>query len=195
MNTRSSPSRSAAPRTACDPGTTSALTCGATCCPRTMRAASRRSESRALVHEPTNATSILVPFNRLPGRKPMKSSASSTPARSPAIVGRLRQPLVDVHRLPGLMPHVTVGRIAVRVESPPRRRMTRPGQRRRPRHHAAALVERVALRRESASAQVVERRSIGVARSRRARRLRSTCCRSSSARPSTSRSIVRRAYS
>src|SRR5262245_30113138 len=46
-NTSSKPSRSAALATPTEPGTTSALTCFATCLPLTMRAASRRSERRA----------------------------------------------------------------------------------------------------------------------------------------------------
>jgi hypothetical protein len=54
-----------------EPGTTSAVTCGATRCPRTIRAASRRSDSRELVHEPMKATSMGVPAIGWPAEKPM----------------------------------------------------------------------------------------------------------------------------
>ena len=60
-----SPCASAARLTACDPGTTSAFTCGATWRPRTSRAASSRSDRRPFVHEPMKATSIRVPSTRV----------------------------------------------------------------------------------------------------------------------------------
>ena len=110
-NTRSSPSRSAAARTACDPGTTSALTCRATRCPRTIRAASRRSDSRRVR---AGADERHVDLRALawagPARNPMNverlgSRASARAARSPTPTD-----------WPGLIPHVTVGWIARRVE-------------------------------------------------------------------------------
>ena len=61
MNTWCRPRFSASRATAREPGTISAFTCGATLWPRTMRAASSMSESRPLVQEPMNATSIFVP--------------------------------------------------------------------------------------------------------------------------------------
>ena len=103
MNTSCRPRASAARLTACDPGTTSAFTCGATWRPRTIRAASR-SDSRPFVHDPMNATSIRVPATCPPGRKPMNASASSSGAAS---IGS--ETATD---WPGLMPHVTVGSIA-----------------------------------------------------------------------------------
>src|SRR5438093_620734 len=69
--TSSRPSRSAACCTEADPGTTSAFTCGATRRPRTIRAASRKSDSRALVHEPMNPTSNLTPSTPCPRPNPM----------------------------------------------------------------------------------------------------------------------------
>src|SRR5206468_4014406 len=52
LNTRSSPSASAARFTGVEPGTHTACTPGFTVRPRRTSAAARRSESRALVHEP-----------------------------------------------------------------------------------------------------------------------------------------------
>src|SRR5205807_1728884 len=77
-NVLSSPSRSAARCTLTDPGTTSALTPGAIRLPLTSAAASRRSESRPLVHEPMNATSIFMPAIAWPACRPMYVSASET---------------------------------------------------------------------------------------------------------------------
>src|ERR1019366_3826676 len=67
----SRPSLSAAARTAFEPGTTSAFTCGATLWPFTTRLASRRSDSLPFVQDPMNATSIFVPEIGSPPEKPM----------------------------------------------------------------------------------------------------------------------------
>ena len=55
--------------TACDPGTTQAVTCAATCCPFTIPAAARRSLIRLLVHEPINTRSMRRPSSGVPGCK------------------------------------------------------------------------------------------------------------------------------
>src|SRR5262249_30698750 len=72
-NTRSHPRRTISSRTRCDPGTTSAFTCGATwkLRPRMRRTTSSRSERRPLVHDPMKATSIFVPRIGLPGSRCM----------------------------------------------------------------------------------------------------------------------------
>src|SRR3954471_2365161 len=103
MKISCSPRASASRRTARDPGTTSAFTWEATRWPRTIRAASSRSDRRPLVHEPMNATSMRVPCTRAPGRKPMNASASSFGS---AAIGS--DTATD---WPGLMPQVTVGSI------------------------------------------------------------------------------------
>ena len=110
MKTSCSPSASAACRTACEPGTTRAVTRLATRCPFTTRAASRRSDSREFVHDPTKATSMGVPSMRAPGSKPMNSSASATPARSSSGTSRGPGTRPDTNTdCPGLSPHVTTG--------------------------------------------------------------------------------------
>src|SRR6266849_2182081 len=81
-NTRSNPSRSASRLTRFNPGTTIARTRGATCKPRTMLAAARRSSMRALVHDPTNTRSIGIPSSGVPGVSPMYSSARAAARRS-----------------------------------------------------------------------------------------------------------------
>ena len=106
-NTWSRPSASAAARTATEPGTTSAFTWRATRCPFAMRAASRRSDRRELVQDPTKATSIFVPRMGSPPLSPMNSRASATPPFSPAAGMRSLTPT----DWPGLMPQVTRGSI------------------------------------------------------------------------------------
>src|SRR5204863_8292220 len=71
-----SPSASAALATCCDPGTMSARTPLATLPVLATWAATRRSDRRPLVHEPTKATSILAPLMGWPAAKPMCASAS-----------------------------------------------------------------------------------------------------------------------
>ena len=117
----------------------------------------------------------------------MNSSAS----RDARAIGRgrvagLGQPAVDARRTgPGLMPQVTVGAIAARVKRHDvvvrRAGIGRHASAttRRARSNAVALRARTAVR---AGTRTSSRRD---SRSRRARRLRWTCCRSSSARPST----------
>src|ERR1700728_2431507 len=60
MKITSSPSFSACAFTACEPGTTIALTCVETLCPAQMRAAARRSSMRELVQEPIKTRSIAI---------------------------------------------------------------------------------------------------------------------------------------
>ena len=79
----------------------SAFTCFATWCPRTTRAASSRSDRRPFVHEPMKATSMRVPWTRVPVLNPMNSRASSPGAAS---IGS-----VTATDWPGLIPQVTVG--------------------------------------------------------------------------------------
>src|SRR5690606_35705087 len=78
--------------------------------PSRNRATSTKSESRALVHEPRKATSILVPVIGLPPSRPMCASASSTAGRSPSETswgeGMGSSIATDC---PGLSPQVTVG--------------------------------------------------------------------------------------
>ena len=70
-NTCASPSASASRLTSSEPGTIQARTPLATRRPRTTSAASRRSEMRALVHEPMNTQSTGVPAIASPARRPM----------------------------------------------------------------------------------------------------------------------------
>src|SRR6266540_3686101 len=70
------PSASAALATCCEPGTMSARTPLATLPFFATSAATRRSDRRPLVHEPTKATSILAPLIGWPAWKPMWASAS-----------------------------------------------------------------------------------------------------------------------
>src|SRR5262245_54248064 len=76
------PSASAALATCCEPGTISARTPLATLPFFATSAAMRMSDSRPLVHEPTNATSILAPLISWPAWKPMCASASRKVGRS-----------------------------------------------------------------------------------------------------------------
>src|SRR2546422_8507454 len=111
LNTRSSPSFSAWAFTCCDPGTTIARTPVATCRPRTVQAAARRSSIRALVHDPRNTRSIGSPSSGVPGASPMYSSARVTARRSASVVksvGLGTQPVTGV-TMPGLVPQVTWG--------------------------------------------------------------------------------------
>ena len=110
-NTWSRPSASAAARTATEPGTTSAFTWRATRRPFAMRAASRRSDRRELVHDPTKATSIFVPRMGSPPASPMNSRASATPPFEPAAPADGMRPLTPTD-CPGLMPQVTRGSIS-----------------------------------------------------------------------------------
>src|SRR6266852_1611629 len=73
-------------------------------------AATRRSDRRPLVHEPTKATSIFAPLIGWPAWKPMWASASRRVDRSAsgADSGAGIRWLTPTDR-PGLMPHVTTG--------------------------------------------------------------------------------------
>src|SRR5439155_8128422 len=109
-NTSSRPSARAAWSTSWDPGTTSAFTPGATRRPRTWRATSRKSESRAFVQLPMKVTSTGVPLIGAPGVSFMYSSASATPARSSAGLPSIEGTRWSMEiACPGLMPQVTVG--------------------------------------------------------------------------------------
>src|SRR5262245_46646203 len=109
-----SPSASAALATCCEPGTMSARTWLATLPFFATSAATRRSERRPLVHEPTKATSILAPLIGWPAWKPMWASASRNVERSAsgADSGAGMRWLTPTD-MPGLMPHVTIGSIAL----------------------------------------------------------------------------------
>src|SRR5215468_277402 len=107
-----SPSASAAFATCCDPGTISARTCLATLPFLATSAAMRRSESRPLVHEPTNATSMRAPLIAWPGEKPMCASASRYVGRSGSGAESGDGIRCDTPTdISGLMPHVTTGSI------------------------------------------------------------------------------------
>ena len=69
--TRSSPSASAWRLIVSEPGTTQAVTCEATLRPLASAAASCRSDSRELVHEPMNTQSTGVPAIGAPALRPM----------------------------------------------------------------------------------------------------------------------------
>src|SRR5437588_7367 len=71
----SSPSSSASRFTAAEPGTTSAVTPGATCLPAATVAAARRSSIRALVHEPMKTRSIRISSIGVPGSRAMYARA------------------------------------------------------------------------------------------------------------------------
>src|SRR4051812_6821593 len=73
----SNPSRSAARCVASEPGTIQARTLGATFRPAATRAASRMSDNRPFVQEPTNTQSTGVPSIASPGLRPMYDSAAS----------------------------------------------------------------------------------------------------------------------
>src|SRR3989454_781320 len=107
------PSASAALATCCEPGTMSARTPLATLPFFATSAATRRSDRRPLVHEPTKATSIFAPLIGWPAWKPMWASASRRVDRSAsgADSGAGIRWLTPTDR-PGLMPHVTTGSIA-----------------------------------------------------------------------------------
>src|SRR6266700_2014430 len=102
-------------------------------------AATRRSDRRPLVHEPTNATSIFAPLIGWPAWKLMCASASRKVERSAsdADSGAGIRWLTPTD-MPGLIPHVTIGSIAA-----PSRRATSsneaPGSVATDFHHAAAL--------------------------------------------------------
>ena len=78
---RSSPSVSAWRFTACEPGTTQAVTPGATLRPFARLAAVRKSDRRALAQEPMNTLSTLTPAIRRPASRPMYASAFSRLSR------------------------------------------------------------------------------------------------------------------
>src|ERR1700712_3216496 len=71
MNSLSSPSATASRLTVSEPGTTQALTPGATLRPRATAAAARRSLRRLLVHEPIKTQSTGVPAIAAPGLRPI----------------------------------------------------------------------------------------------------------------------------
>src|SRR5436309_2472242 len=115
------PSASAAWATCWEPGTMSARTPSATLPFFATSAAARRSDRRPLVHEPTNATSILAPLIGWPASKPMWASASRKVGRSGSgwASGEGIRWLTPMD-MPGLMPHVTTGSMA----APSRRAMS-----------------------------------------------------------------------
>src|SRR3989475_307435 len=107
------PSASAALATCCEPGTISARTCLATLPFLATSAATRRSESRPLVQEPTKATSIFAPLMGWPGSKPMWASASRKVGRSGSGADSGAGILWPTPTaMPGLMPHVTTAPMA-----------------------------------------------------------------------------------
>src|SRR5207237_624390 len=107
------PSASAAFSTCCEPGTMSARTCLATLPFLATSAAARRSERRPLVHEPTNATSILAPLIGWSASKPMCASASRYVDRSASGADSgLGIRWLTPTDMPGLIPHVTTGSMA-----------------------------------------------------------------------------------
>src|SRR5689334_16527706 len=106
------PSASAAFATCCEPGTISARTCLATLPFLATSAAMRRSDSRPLVHEPTNATSILEPLIGCPGENPMWASASRYVGRSGSGADSGAGIRCDTPTdISGLIPQVTTGSI------------------------------------------------------------------------------------
>src|SRR6266704_3381527 len=106
--------------------------------PLMAAAATRRSDRRPLVHEPTKATSILAPLMGWPAAKPMCASASRKVGRSASgWASGLGIDWLTPTDMPGLMPHVTTGSMAA-----PSRRATSsnlaPGSVATLFHHAAA---------------------------------------------------------
>src|SRR5207247_213019 len=79
------PSASAALATCWEPGTMSARTCLATLPFLATSAATLKSDSRPLVHEPTKATSIRAPLIGWPAAKPMWERASRKVGRSGSV--------------------------------------------------------------------------------------------------------------
>ena len=71
LNTRSSPSSSAARFTVVEPGTTSARTFGCTWRPWMIFAAARRSSIRAFVHEPMKTRSMAMSAIAVPALRSM----------------------------------------------------------------------------------------------------------------------------
>ena len=136
--------RSAAARTAADPGTTSMRTPSATWCPRSTSAAARRSSSRPLVHEPTNTTSTVMSRIGVPAASAMYSNAFAAEVRSASVpkpAGSGTAPSSGTP-CPGLVPHVTNGviRSASRVTSVSKvapSSVTRPRQYSRAASHSA----------------------------------------------------------
>src|SRR3989449_2700504 len=107
------PSASAALATCCEPGTMSAHTPLATLPFLATSAATRRSDRRPLVHEPTKATSILAPLMGWPAAKPMCASASRNVGRSASgWASGFGIDWLTPTDMPGLMPHVTTGSMA-----------------------------------------------------------------------------------
>src|SRR5213594_3443809 len=104
------PSASAALATCWEPGTMSARTCLATLPFLATSAATLKSDSRPLVHEPTKATSIRAPLIGWPAAKPMWARASRKVGRSGSgcASGEGMRWLTPTD-ISGLMPHVTTG--------------------------------------------------------------------------------------
>jgi hypothetical protein len=71
VNTLSSPSASAAARTAIEPGTTSIRTLSATLRPPSTSAAARRSSIRPFVQDPTNTVLTATSRSAVPAVRPM----------------------------------------------------------------------------------------------------------------------------
>ena len=139
VNTRSSPSRSAAARTPCDPGTTSALTCGATWLaaddPRGF-AQVRQPGVRARSDERDVDARAL---DRIAAVKAHEvERLGERRARRRLDVCRPRQALVDVDRLPGIDAPRHRRPDRRRVDLDRRRRSARPDRRPCSRHHATA---------------------------------------------------------
>src|SRR5207247_997119 len=104
------PSASAALATCWEPGTMRARTCLATLPFLATSAATLKSDSRPLVHEPTKATSIRAPLIGWPAAKPMWARASRKVGRSGSgcASGEGMRWLTPTD-ISGLMPHVTTG--------------------------------------------------------------------------------------
>mmetsp|Transcript_8807 Transcript_8807/g.18274 ORF Transcript_8807/g.18274 Transcript_8807/m.18274 type:complete len:416 (+) Transcript_8807:433-1680(+) len=114
MRTVCRPSSSASSFTRPEPGTTIACTPAATLRPLAMRATSRMSSMRPLVHEPMNTLEMGVPSRAWPGVRPMYSSARSSFAFTWGLDSAAGSGTVAVmgRASSGEVPHVMVGAMA-----------------------------------------------------------------------------------
>src|SRR5216684_1662928 len=110
---RSSPSASAWCLTRPEPGTTIALTPGATLRPLAIAAAARKSSMRPLVHEPMKTRCTGTSLSLVPGMRPIYSSERAIAARrlsSASSAGFGTLPVIGSTSC-GLVPQVTCGAI------------------------------------------------------------------------------------
>src|SRR3989475_5442891 len=114
-----SPSASALLFTSCEPGTTRARTSLLTWLPLTTRAASVRSESLALVHDPMKTVSRGMSVILVPGARPMYFSARSRLNASSFVGASLGDGMLSVTPtvIAGFVPQLTCGSSSERLKS------------------------------------------------------------------------------